>query len=87
MKDLIFPFTVLLLLTQCEKQESPPPENHRLQQVERQRDQLQEQLQDQQSRTGKWIALCLILGIGCPAALLLGAALGSKTKRDADQRK
>ena len=83
MKELIFPFTVLLLLTQCEKQEPVPPENHRLQQVERQRDQLQEQLQEQQSRTSRWVALSLILGIGCPAALLLGAALGSKTKHDA----
>ena len=50
---------------------------------QRQINRLENQLQQQQRKTGNWQAVSFVLGIGCVSATVIGCAIGSKARRHA----
>ena len=44
---------------------------------------LEEQVQEQQHSTGDWQTIAFVLGTGCVVLLVVGAAIGSKARKDA----
>lgn len=51
----------------------------------KQEQQLQQQLVEQKANTGKWQMAAFVLGIATVGSLVVGAAIGSKGRRDAHQ--
>jgi hypothetical protein len=52
-------------------------------QPSRQEQALQQQLIEQRANTGRWQAAAFVLGIATVGSLVIGAAIGSKGRRDA----
>lgn len=74
----------LLAVSTCEPNHSnqAPPNSGYHREQEQQRESLRKQMDDQQSRLSRWQFAAIVFGISCPLLLIIGAALGSKAKRD-----
>lgn len=47
---------------------------------------IETELREQQESKNRWQAIAFVLGIGCTAVLFVGAAVGAKARKDAEQR-
>jgi hypothetical protein len=56
------------------------------QQTEQRNRELQDQLRQQQDKTDTWRTTAFSLGVGCVVVLIIGTAIGSKGRRDAQRK-
>ena len=74
-------------LSSCRVSTASPPVDEFLQQQRRQQQQrvveLESQLDGLRHTNGRWQILCASLGVGAFVSLILGTALGAKTRHDA----
>ena len=78
MKRITIALSVLLLCTGCPSTPDQPTPQQQLQQA-------QQQLVQQQTSTGNWQLVAGVLAVGCILLFVVGAMLGSKTRRHGKQ--
>ncbi len=91
MKQLLITLTTTLLLAGCGPEDSTHAAAQNAaaakaeQRAAQERAQAEARLQEQESRASRWQLAAMLAVSGAAFALLIGAAIGSRARHDADQ--
>jgi len=72
-----------LTLSSCRNAITSPPDPDIMRQQQRRVIELESQLDGLRNTNNRWQTVCAVIGVGAVGLLILGTALGAKTRHDA----